>query len=434
MRVRQLRPSVPREVELTVALVSGSHAINHLYLVLLPPIFGILAGEFDVGLATLGLAVGTQGAFNMVFQLPFGYVSDNHSRLLALCSGLGLASVGVLVTASAPTIEWVFVGQAILGIGIAAHHPAHFPMLSAATSSENRGRVFSIHSFSGNIGYAAAPTLIVALTRLDGVTWRAVFVFAAVLGAGYGLLCLLVFGRYVGSTITRREGTDSGDSADAPLATETRHASARERVRKSLESLATSPAIVALAVLALVTGIANWGIRSYAVVLLTDGYGLDLGLANVLYTAMFVVTAIIILVGGDLADRISAESILLTSYGGLLVAALVVGSFLLPPLLAGVAVILAGGSIGFGGPARSKLTDKLSAQADLGTNFAVITVGITLAGSVAPPVFGVIIDYTSFSTAFLVIGGVGAVCIALTLAILQRYGTGFERESPVEAD
>lgn len=424
MHFRQVRPSVPREVELTIALVSGSHAINHLYLVLLPPIFGILSEEFGVGLAMLGLAVGTQGAFNMVFQLPFGYVSDNYSRLLAMCSGLGLAAIGVLLTAVAPTIEWLFVGQAILGIGIAAHHPANFPMLSAATSSDNRGRVFSLHSFSGNIGYAAAPTLIVALTRLNTITWRSVLVFVAVLGAGYGLLCLVTFKRYVSPEITRGKGiSDTSSSKDRS----TDRSTIRERIRANVASLAASPAIVALAVLALVTGIANWGIRSYAVVLLTDGYGISLGLANVLYTAMFILTAVIILVGGDLADRISAESILMTSYGGLFIAALIVGSFLLPPLLAGVAVILAGGSIGFGEPARSKLTDKLSARSDLGTNFAVITVGITLAGSVAPPLFGVIIDYASFSVAFIIIAAVGAACIGLTMVILHRYQDGIEQ-------
>ncbi|MFC7232345.1 MFS transporter [Saliphagus sp. GCM10025308] len=411
--------------------MSGSHAINHLYLVLLPPIFGVLSEEFEVGLAMLGLAVGTQGAFNMVFQLPFGYVSDNYSRLLALCSGLGLAAIGILLTALAPTIEWIFIGQAVLGIGIAAHHPAHFPMLSAASSSDNRGRVYSLHNFSGNIGYAAAPTLIVALTRFDGITWRTVLVFVAVLGAGYGLLCLVAFKRYVSPSITRGEQTPDTSSSDDRS---TGRSTVRERIRTTVASLATSPAIVALAVLALVTGIANWGIRSYAVVLLTDGYGLDLGLANGLYTAMFVLTAVIILVGGDLSDRISAESILVTSYGGLLIAALVVGSFLLPPLLAGVAVILAGGSIGFGGPARSKLTDKLSARSDLGTNFAVITVGITLAGSVAPPFFGVIIDYSGFSAAFIIIAAVGAVCIGLTMVILHRYQDGLDQAAPPTSD
>ena len=427
MRFRDARSSVSRETGLTVGLVSGSHVINHLYLVVLPPIFGVLAEEFEVGLATLGLAVGTQGALNMAFQLPFGYVSDNHSRLLALCSGLTIASAGILTTALAPTIEWVFAGQALLGVGIAAHHPAHFPMLSAATSSENRGRVFSLHSFAGNIGYAAAPSLIVALTLVPGVTWRHAFLVFAGLGVGYAALCLVAFGRYVDPSITRGDGQTQDDSAaDAPTLA--------QRARSQLRSLAGSPAILALAVLALVTGVANWGIRSYAVVLLTDGYGLELQLANLLYTAMYVVTAVVILLGGDLADRVSAGSILLTGYGGLVVTALVVGSFLFPPLLAGLAVILAGSSIGFSGPARSKLTDRISDRSDLGMNFAVITVGITLAGSVAPPLFGALIDRASYATAFVAIAGIGLACCALTLAILYRYGDSFASSREAIAD
>lgn len=410
---------VSRELAVTVGLISGSHAINHLYLVVLPPIFGILADEFEVGLATLGLAVGIQGAFNMVFQMPFGYLSDTYNRLLTLCSGLVLASAGIVVTAVSPTIEGVFVGQAILGIGVAAHHPAHFPMLSTVTSSENRGRVFSLHSFSGNIGYAAAPTLIILLTLLPGVTWRHVLLAVAYVGLVYAVVCFVSFRHFVDRSVTSGAGTDSSASDGRRT-----NGSVRTRLAETLGSLVTSPAIVFLAVLALVSGIANWGIRSYAVVLLTDGYSLNLQMANVFYTAMYVLSAVIVLVGGDLADRISAESILVTSYSGLLIAALVVASFLLPPLLAGVAVILAGGSIGFGTPARSKLADTLSARDDLGMNFAVITVGTTLAGSLAPPFFGVVIDYTSFSMAFFIIAIVGALSIGLTFYVVQHYGAG----------
>ena len=46
-----------RDAALVVALVSGSHVVNHLYLVLFPPILATLAADFGVGLAALGDAI-----------------------------------------------------------------------------------------------------------------------------------------------------------------------------------------------------------------------------------------------------------------------------------------------------------------------------------------------------------------------------------------
>lgn len=75
---------VRTEKNLVVGLVSGSHFVNHMYLVLLPPILAILATEFDASLSVLGIALGAQALANTVCQLPYGYLSDTRSRTLSL--------------------------------------------------------------------------------------------------------------------------------------------------------------------------------------------------------------------------------------------------------------------------------------------------------------------------------------------------------------
>ncbi|MFC7078899.1 MFS transporter [Halorussus caseinilyticus] len=124
---RDSLPDLSRETLLVVALVGGAEFVNHTYLVLFPPILGVLSNDFGVSLATLGIAMGVQGAANTVFQLPFGYLADNYDRRLALGLSLGLSTASVFLVAFAPTFEVLLVGQALLGIGIAGHHPAHFP-------------------------------------------------------------------------------------------------------------------------------------------------------------------------------------------------------------------------------------------------------------------------------------------------------------------
>lgn len=405
-------PSVDRQTTVTVGLISGSHFVNHMYLVLLPPLFGILATTFDVSLTALGFAVGVQGITSTALQLPFGYLSDNHGRGVTLVTGLALTAIAVFVLASSVDYGWLLAGQALLGAGLAAHHPAHFPMLSAATPSEHRGRAFSLHGFAGNLGYAAAPALITLVLSFEATTWRDALLLIGAIGAGYAVFAALVVWGVLSDEVTAPPA-DETDRPELP--------SVRERVISEVESLFTSPAILALGVIALVTSMANWGIRSYAVVLLTDGYGLDLSLANTAYTAMFALGAVVILIGGELADRIAATPILVASYVVLLITAGLVGTLAVSPLFAVVLVLFTGSAISFGAPARSKLTDRLSTQSNLGKNFALITVGTVLSGAVAPPLFGAIIERIGLTAAFYTIAALGIVSSVLVVLVVKRF-------------
>ena len=406
--------NVHGETKLVVGLVSTSHFVNHMYLVLLPPVFALLVAEFDVTLTELGVALGVMGFFGMICQLPFGYLSDNYGRTLTLGIGLTTAAVGTFVLAFAPSIDLIYVGQAMLGIGIAAHHPAHFPMLSDATPEEHLGRVFSIHGFAGNLGYAAAPAIVTGVLAFQGLTWRHALLVVGVLGGTFAVVAIVLLARYVSVEVTNPAGRER-EAADYSLG------AIRDQVVSEMRSLFTSPAILAFALLALVTAMTNWGLRSYAVVLLADGYGLSLNAANAVLTLMFVASAVLILAGGELSDRLSARLVILASYGVVVASSAAVATLLLPVPLAMVAVVLAGGALTMGGPAKDKLINRLSMRGDLGKNFAIITVGVQFGGTVAPPMFGAIIDTTGLELAFYTVAGFALLGSLVIVAILRTY-------------
>lgn len=385
-----------------------------MYLVLLPPIFAILGNEFGVTLTDLGVAVGVLGVFGMLFQLPFGYVSDNYSRTLTLGIGLGLGAVGVLMLAFAPNYYWLLLSQAVLGTGIAAHHPAHYPLLSDATRDGNLGRVFSVHGFAGNLGYAVAPAVITGIVAIGGMTWRHAFFLIGIVGGAYAVFAVAILAWHVSEDVT-------GPGRTSEATEKYSLASIRSQVVAELHSLFTSPAVLAFAVLSLVTAITNWGIRSYAVVLLTDGYGLTLGSANAVLTVMFVAAAVLILVGGELSDRFSARLVLYFSYSIVTLAAAAAATLVLPRTVAMICVVLTGGTLMMGGPAKDKLVDKLSVRGDLGKNFAIVSVGVSLGGSVAPPLFGAIIDGSGLQLAFLGVAGFALLGGVTVFAILRSY-------------
>lgn len=420
------RRTLSSEGRRAVGVVSGSHFLNHMYLVLLPPIFGILAVEFDVSLAQLGLAVSVMSLTSTAFQLPFGYLSDTVSRTVTLVVGLLAAAGGVFLVAVAGSFPAVLVGQVLVGVGIGAHHPAHYPLISDATSDHNRAWAFSVHDTAGHLGYGAAPALIVAAIALPGQTWRDAFLLIAVVTVAYALLSLVVLMRFVSDDAT--QGGRTGEGADretAPLVA---------RAREQLSSLARSPAVLALTVMALVVSMAGWGFRSFTVVLLTDGYGFGLATANTVLTVMFVGAAVATLASGLLTDRLSAPTIIIPAYAFVLVSAVVLGSLFVPPAIAAVTVVLGASAQTMGNPPRNKLLDNVSAGADLGVNFAVITVGVTLGGTIAPPLFGALIDVLGFWAAFYLIGAFALLGAGIVVAIVRTYDTSAVAEPAAATD
>lgn len=432
-RVTPSVPDVSRETALVVSLVGGAEFVNHTYLVLFPPILGILSEEFGVSLALLGVAMGLQGATNTVFQLPFGYLSDNYDRRLTLALSLGLSTTSVFVVAFAPTFEILLVGQALLGIGIAGHHPAHFPLLADATPEHLRARAFSVRGFLGSLGFGAPPVFFAVVLGLPGVTWRHAVALIGLFGAVYAGLTLLVFQRYVGRDVTAPgTGIESEPARDESAGNESLQL--RPAVRRELRAILASPGVLALAVLALVSSTASWGLTSYAVVLLQQGYGLGLDVANLTLSAMFVVGAVMILVGGDLSDRFSAGPIIVGSYSAVVVFVGLLASLAIPAIVAVVAMLFVGGIRALAGPARSKLADGLSARSDLGRNFAIITVGTMTGNAISPPLFGALIERSGAQIAFLGVAAITVLAVLVTLFVLHREGKRRSGSVGVEAE
>ena len=417
---------LPRETALVVGLVSGSHVVNHLYLVLFPPILATLAADFDVGIGALGVAMGVQALVNTALQLPYGYLSDAYDRVLTLALCLGLGALGAGILAVAPSYEVLLVGQAVLGAGVAGHHPAHFPLLSDATTASRRGTAYSAHGFAGNLGFAAPPVVILGVTALPGTSWRHAFGLIAVIGAVYGVVACTVLARYVSNDVTR-------PNANAGDGTQRGGDTAADRIRAELRSLADSGPILGLGGVALLASVAFWGVSSYLVVFLTEGYGLAADLASLSLTAMFVVGAGLILVGGVLADRFRPGAILAVAYGLVALAVFGLAAAVAPPIVALGVGILAGSLGSLGLPARDKLADRLSARRDIGRNFAVVTIGIMIGNTIAPPVFGALIETAGYRPTFGIVGVVALCASAATVAIVTRYGDASDSETAAVA-
>ncbi|UIO99521.1 MFS transporter [Halobaculum sp. CBA1158] len=417
----------PRETWVVVGAVSASQYLNHAYLVLFPPILSVLSGEFTVGLAALGVALGVQGATNTAFQLPFGHLADRYDRTIALGLSSVLGALGVLLAAAAPTFEWLLVAQAVIGVGVAGHHPAHYPLISDSTPETLMGRAYSLYGFGGSVGFATPPVLIAGVVSA-GYSWRVGVGLIGAVGLAYAVAVTWLFAARVDDAVTapnrsRDRGDADGSGRDADDAERSRtRGTWVERTRAYLRELAAAPGILALALLALVSSTAGWGFTSYVVVFLEDGYGLSLSRANLALTGSYLVGALAVFVGGDLSDRISAGPVMVASFAavGALVGLLALG--VVGPLAAIGLVLLVGGARSIAGPARSKLTDAFAPDGTTGTSFAITTIGVMLGNAVAPPAFGYLIETAGRRAAFLAVAGVSLLAVLLTVGLIARFG------------
>lgn len=406
-------PAVDRRTTLVVGLVSGSHFVAHAYLTVLPPVLPTLAAEFGVGLGAIGLAIAALWATNTVFQLPFGWFSDSYSRTATLAVSLGVATTGVALTAVAGSYLALVAAQAVVGLGIAANHPAHYPLLSAATPEKHLGRAYSAHAFGGALGFAAGPAAVTGVLALGG-TWRTALLAVTVGGGVYAALAVAALATRVDRAVRRPPASESVPGLRARVSEAT----------ADVAAAATAPGFPSLIALAFVTAVAAWGVRTYVPVLLVDGYGLSQSGANLVLTAMLVVGAGFILVGGGLSDRRTALGVVLAGYLLLVGLAGGVASAAVPTAAVVAFVLLLDGALNLGRPARSKLADHLSARANLGKSFALVTVGITAGGAVAPPLFGFLIERVGVRPVFGLVAALGLVGVGLTRSLRPHAPTG----------
>lgn len=404
-----------------VGIVSASHFVHHSYMMLLPASLTALVVASDLTTAQVGLAIGVQGAFITGLQLPFGYVSDTYSREAVLGASLVVGALGAVLTAAAPTYAWLLVAQAVLGTGIAGHHPAHYPMLSAATRPIERGRAFSLHGFTGALGFATPPAVVSGAIALGG-SWRHGAVALGLLGAAFAAFSIWYVRTRVSADV--RQGAADADE----------DASAGDRIRDLLRPLFAGPEIPLLTLLALVTSTAAWAIMTYTAVLLVDGYGLVPGGATLLVAAMLTVGAAAVLLGGVLTDRVSATLVLLAGYVALVVVGFALGTETLPFVAVVPLVLVLNGTVTVTRPARSKLADALSKRADVGKNFALITVGISGGSVVGPPVFGTLVDSVGVGPVFVIVGTLGVVAAGLTLVVVRTGGVSSAMDRPAVGD
>lgn len=117
-------------------------------------------------------------------MIPGGKLSDKYGRKRCFVVGLAVYGVGALLSAVAPGLGVLILGNSILeGVGTALLIPPVYILTTLLfTELTSRARAFGLVSALGGIGAAAGPLIGGLIT--SAISWRAAFVFqAAVIAA-----------------------------------------------------------------------------------------------------------------------------------------------------------------------------------------------------------------------------------------------------------
>lgn len=366
-----------RSAAKVIGLVSGSHFFSHFYSLLLPPLFPLLREELGVSYAALGLILASFSIASGVGQTPVGFLVDRVGARGLLIAGL--ACQGVAVTLAGLTGSyWALVALfALAGLGNTVYHPADYSILSASIHPSRLGRAFSIHTFSGNIGWAVAPVAMVSLTVLWD--WRVALIIVGLVGIAAALLLWTQSGALQGERAWSAAPEPQGEPGKKP----------------PLDGLALlfSPPILMAFLFFLLLAIGFGGVRTFSVAAFVAIYDMPLATANGALTGFLIGSAAGILAGGILADRFGNPE-RIASVGFILSAALltVVGAPSMPIVML-VGVLTAAGFLnGIVQPSRDLLVRSVTPPGSIGKVFGFVSTAISIGTALMPILFGWIMD------------------------------------------
>jgi MFS family permease len=390
---------VPRRDLKVVSLVAAGHFLSHFYILVLPPLFPLLRGEYGVSYTALGLALAVLNGTTALTQAPVGFLVDRFGARGILIGGLALFAAATALIGMFPTYPALLVLMVVAGLGNSVFHPADYAILSASVNVERMGRAFSIHTFGGYFGFASAPVTVVFLTGLLGWQWA--------------LMICGVAGLVVAVLMLANSSILQDDSA-----TRQARAARRQQPGANLRFLLSLPVLTSLGFF-MMLALTHGGLTSFGVSALESLYQVPLVEANAPLSVYLFASAFGVLAGGWAADRTRRHDLLV---GG----CMVMGAFMVapvaaftPPLML-VAVLL--GTTGFFAgavaPSRDMMVRAITPPGASGKVFGFVTTGFNIGGLITPLIFGMVMDHSEPRLVFWL------VALLSLLTLITVFGTG----------
>ena len=391
-----------------LTLIGTGHFLSHFYMLCLPPLFLVWRDEFGVSYAALGLAVALMSGVTAVLQTPVGFLVDRHGARPYLVGGVALMALSIAAMAFAPGYWAILLLCVLSGIGNAVIHPADYAILGASIDKSRIGRAFSMHTFTGNLGFATAPPVVAAM--LLTMDWRMVLLILGLIGVPVAASILWQ------SSILQDQAKPK----------------ARVEAGLSGRDLLLSRPILLFFGFFLLSAMAGTAIQAFAITVLGKLWGTPIAIGSLALTGYMVGATGGTLIGGWFADRYKRHLLFivaLTVTAAMLI--LVLGLVRMPDGMLPVVAALAGLALGASRTPRDVMLKDAIPPGQMGKVFGFVSAGLPLGGAITPVPFGWLIDL-GFASLVLPLAACLMLASLLCMGGAHRASVGAARVVPAE--
>jgi FSR family fosmidomycin resistance protein-like MFS transporter len=164
-----------------LAAISFCHMLNDMMQSLLPAMYPMLKGTYQLSFGQIGLLTFTFQFTASLLQPLIGAYADKRPRPYSLACGMGFTLAGLLLLAFAGSYTGLLCGAALIGTGSSVFHPESYRVARMASGGRH-GLAQSVFQVGGSFGSAAGPLLAAFIVLPHGQTSVAWFSGVALLG------------------------------------------------------------------------------------------------------------------------------------------------------------------------------------------------------------------------------------------------------------
>ncbi len=370
------------------------HIWSDLHFALLFPLLPLIESDMGLTFTEVGILRATFSGASAVLQIPAGFLAEGVGEFWLLLGGNVWVSVGLIAMALAPMFGLLVLLSFVGGLGGGFQHPLASSMVSRAYDDSGRSTAVGTVNFAGDLGKMVAPPIVAGAIALN-MGWRQLLWIV-------GLVSLV----FMAVAALSRRAVDIGRPARESSETETNKTSSTR-----LNGFAT------LSIIGMLDSTARVGALTFLpFVLISKDVDEPQAISMLLF--VFVGGAAGKFVVGWLGDKFNTVSLVWATKGAtaiLIVLALYAPMTMMIPLL----IVLGVGLNGTSSILYATVAEYVPARRRARYyGFFYTTNEI---GTVAAPIaYGVIADAYSLSWTMLIMGGMTALILPVSLLLLTR--------------
>jgi FSR family fosmidomycin resistance protein-like MFS transporter len=280
-----------------ITALSFSHFLNDMMQSLVPALYPMLKGSYDLSFAQIGMIALTMQATSSLLQPAVGLSTDRRPQPYSLAIGMAVTLLGLLLLAHAAGYQSLLLAAAMVGIGSAVFHP-EASRLARLASGGRHGLAQSVFQVGGNVGSALGPLLAAFVVIPKGQGSIGWFSLSALLA----MMVLFSVGNWY-----RRERS-------APP----RHSMLPRIDGPHLSRGTIGRALVVLLLLIFSTSVYTTSLNTYYTFYLIGRFQLSLASAQIYLFVFLAAVAVGTLIGGPLGDGVGRKCVMWGSILGVL--------------------------------------------------------------------------------------------------------------------